>query len=77
MAIDVFTENHMIAASNLAAIRNAKACWGVALVRTDINETELSFLARSFRGCVEREKAAKAEYQAAAYVLRGLSRRVA
>jgi hypothetical protein len=75
--MDVFTENHLIAASNLAGIRNAKVQWGRALVRTDINDVELSFLARSFRGCVERENRAKMEYRNAAGILRAMNRRAA
>ena len=75
--MDVFTENHLIAASNLAGIRNAKRQWGRALVRTDINEVELSFLARSFRGCIERESKAKEELKSAAGILRAMNRRAA
>lgn len=74
--MDVFTEDRLIAAANLASIQNAKLHWGRALVRTDINNSELDFLARSFRGCVEREQVAKRRLRDAHGVLRGLSRRV-
>lgn len=72
--MDVFTEDRLIAAANLAQTRNAKACWGRALVRTDINDSELDFLARSFYGCVEREKVQAVEYRNATNVIRALSR---
>lgn len=73
--MDVFTENYLVAGAHLAGIKNAKRAWGIALVRTDLNHSELDFLARSFRGCVEREKVAKEEYRGAAGVLRVLNRR--
>lgn len=73
--MDVFTENHLVAAAHLGAIRNAKRAWGVALVRTDLTNGELEFLARSFRGCVEQEKKAKANVRDHAMFLRALNRR--
>lgn len=72
--MDVFTENNLVAASNLAAIRNAKAQWGRALVRTDLDNAALDFLVRSFRGCVEREAKAKEEYRNTAGILRAINR---
>lgn len=75
MAIDVFTEERLEAAFQLSQIRDAKANWGRALVRTDINAQELDFLARSFKGCVERELKAIERVRSANGVLRALSRR--
>lgn len=72
--MDVFTENYLVAASNLAGIRNAKAQWGRALVRTDLDNAALDFLSRSFRGCIERESKAKEEYRNAASVLRAVNK---
>lgn len=72
--MDVFTENHLVAASNLAGIRNAKAQWGRALVRTDLDNAALDFLSRSFHGCVDREAKALIEYRSAAATLRAVNR---
>lgn len=75
MAIDVFTENYLEAGARLGAIRQAKRAWGIALVRTDIANNELEFLARSFRSCVQRENVAKEDFIGSAGVLRALNRR--
>lgn len=75
MAIDVFTENHLVAVAALASARQAKAAWGRALVRTDINNEELSFLARSFRASSELEKRAKVAATNLSATLRALNRR--
>lgn len=72
--MDVFTENRLNAAINLAEIRRAKSAWGTALVRTDLTEGELSFLSRSFRGCIEREKKASEELRDAHGMLRAVNR---
>ena len=74
MAIDIFHEDMLVKAAHLASIRQAKANWGRALVRTDINNSELDFLARSYQGCVAREQKAKIEARDAAGIVRRLSR---
>lgn len=71
--MDIFTEDRLNAAINLAEIRRAKAAWGVALVRTDLTESDLGFLSRSFRGCCEREKVAARKLRDAHGVLRAMN----
>ena len=75
MAIDIFTEERLEAGAALAATRDAKGHWGRALVRTDLSAADLDFLARSFRGCVERERFQLDRYKIATSVVRGLNRR--
>lgn len=75
MAIDVFHEDMLVKAAHLAGIQQAKAAWGRALVRTDIDADAAGFLARSFRGCLAQEGAAKMEARSAISVVRTLGRR--
>jgi hypothetical protein len=75
MAIDVFNEERIESAVALSEIRYHLAQWGRALVRTDISDSELSFLARSFRSSVTRERAARERATSAVSVVRALSRR--
>lgn len=75
MAIDVFHEDMLVKAAHLAGIRQAKAAWGRALVRTDIDADATEFLARSFRGCLAQERTAKLEARNAISVVRVLGRR--
>lgn len=40
--------DRLVASQNVKNAIDARACWGRALVRTDISNDELAFLARSF-----------------------------
>lgn len=46
--------DRLVARQNLQSAIEAHDCWGRALVRTDVSNEELNFLARSFKGSKQR-----------------------
>jgi hypothetical protein len=52
--------DRLVAKQNLKAAKEALASWAQALVRTDLNQAEIDFLARSFRSAKEQISYAQA-----------------